>query len=98
MPLKGEPAGGDLVPVDVRQLSCTGPPSQDFDKFSLAHSGTGESGASMVPAASIAASWRRSADDAVDGSRHRHLGAKLRLLFRNRQGGAVHEGSYHDRT
>jgi arylsulfatase A-like enzyme len=39
-----------------------------------------------------------SACDAVDGSRHRHLGAKLRLLLRNRQRGAVHERSYHDRA
>jgi hypothetical protein len=31
-----------------------------------------------------------SVSDAVDGSRHRHLGAKLRLLLRNRQQGAVH--------
>jgi len=38
-----------------------------------------------------------SAYDAVDGSRHRHRGAKLRLLLRNRQRGAVHERSYHDR-
>ena len=36
--------------------------------------------------------------DAVDGSRHRHLGAKLRLLLRNRQEGAVHERSYHNRA
>ena len=36
--------------------------------------------------------------DAVDGSRHRHRGAKLRLLLRNRQRGAVHERSYHDRA
>jgi hypothetical protein len=36
--------------------------------------------------------------DAVDGSRHRHLGAKLGLLLRNRQEGAVHERSYHNRA
>jgi hypothetical protein len=39
-----------------------------------------------------------SAFDAVDGSRHRHLGAKLGLLLRNRQEGAVHERSYHNRA
>ena len=39
-----------------------------------------------------------SVPDAVDGSRHRHLGAKLGLLLRNRQEGAVHERSYHNRA